>query len=104
MSPQLCYFAPFAKPRRALLEKLRTCAVFWETLFLGAPWPTQLLQAHVVFIPKPGDGPKTTRDLCAFTVLSALYSFFLFCMSIKEANKVARLLVPRVDFWWKAWG
>ncbi len=34
-------------------------------------WPTQLLQAQVVFDPKPGDGPKTASDLRALTVLSA---------------------------------
>jgi hypothetical protein len=55
-------------------------ALFWQTVFKGAPRPTQPLQAHVAFIPKPGDGPKTASDLRPITILSASYRVFSSCM------------------------
>ncbi len=50
-------------------------ALFWEALFQGAPWPTQLLQVRLVLIHKPR-GPKTASDLRPITVLLALRGVF----------------------------
>ena len=67
-------------------------AQIFEIIFLkGASWPLQLLQAHVVFVPKPGGDSTSPANLRPITILSAAYRVFSSCLF---AN-----LMPWHDAW-----
>jgi hypothetical protein len=56
-------------------------AVFWQLIFEhGAPWPQDLLKAHVALIPKSNDGPRTPSNQRPITILSAHHRVFSSCM------------------------